>query len=138
VHLEDHASGLALELAGAYPRSDIRRWRREAELDRRDGRVRVTDDWELESTVDSNPTRLHLLLAGTVRIGDAEAVVTALDGAGRVRLSWRPGAPCTTTVRRLDDPMLGCVWGERLTRLEIDITGLGPSGTIVWTLEETQ
>jgi hypothetical protein len=31
--------------------------------------------------------------------------------------------------------MLADVWGNRLTRLEIDVTGLGPHGTLVWTLE---
>jgi hypothetical protein len=34
--------------------------------------------------------------------------------------------------------MLSDVWGERLTRLELDVTAQGPIGTIVWTLEETQ
>jgi hypothetical protein len=34
--------------------------------------------------------------------------------------------------------MLSDVWGDRLTRLEIDVTAQDPTGTIVWTLEETQ
>ena len=32
--------------------------------------------------------------------------------------------------------MLSDVWGDRLTRLEIDVTALGPIGTFVWTVEE--
>ena len=31
----------------------------------------------------------------------------------------------------LDDPMLSDVWGDRLTRLDIDVTALGPIGTLV-------
>ena len=67
------------------------------------------------------------------------AELTALEGAGSVRLTWEPAsAPCTTTVRMLDDPMLSDVWGDQLTRLEVDVTALGPTGTIVWTIEEAQ
>jgi hypothetical protein len=37
-------------------------------------------------------------------------------------------------VRTLDDPLLNDVWGERLTRLELDVSALGPIGTLVWTI----
>jgi Heparinase II/III-like protein len=139
VHIHDDGTGLSLDLAGAYARRDIRRWRRDAHLDRRDGRVRVSDSWDLEPAGQPAPTRVHLLVAGTVRTGPGHAVITALDGAGSVRLTWEPAdSPATTTVRALDDPMLSDVWGDRLTRLELDVTAQGPIGTIVWTLEETQ
>jgi hypothetical protein len=80
-----------------------------------------------------------LLLAGTVVIGAGHAMITGLDGAGTVRLAWTPAdAPATTTARVIDDRMLSEVWGDRLTRLEIDVTTQGRIGTIAWTLEETQ
>jgi hypothetical protein len=132
------AAELSLDLAAAYPRDDVRCWRRTARLDRHSGRIEVTDAWELDPDPGAAPTHVHLLVAGEVRLGPGRAEITALDGAGRVALTWRPGsAPCTATVRVLDDPMLAGVWGERLTRLEIDVTAAGPTGTFILTVEET-
>ena len=129
-------AGLSLDLAGAYPRGDVRSWRRVARLD--GGRVVVTDTWRLEPDPAAAPTHLHLLVAGEVRLGAGRADVTALDGAGRVTLGWEPAStPCAATVRALDDPMLAGVWGERLTRLAFDVTAAGPAGTFTLTVEET-
>ena len=137
VQLGDDACSLALDLAGAYPREDIRHWRREARLDRVRRCVRVSDSWELAPDEVAAGTRVHLVLAGTVAVGDGWAVITAVDGAGSVRVTWEPeSARCDTTVRMLDDPMLSNVWGDRLTRLDIDVTPLGPVGTLAWTVEE--
>ncbi|GAA0474912.1 heparinase [Actinoplanes capillaceus] len=49
-----------------------------------------------------------------------------------------PGLPCTIVVRELDDPVLSDVWGDRLTRLDIDVTALGPVGTLELTVKETR
>jgi hypothetical protein len=101
--------------------------------------VHVLDSWELSPSGGPAATRVHLVVAGTVEVGDGEAVVTAVDGAGSVRLSWEPAsASCDTTVRMLDDPMLSNVWGDRLTRLDLDVTPLGPAGTLMWTVEEAR
>lgn len=135
VHCDDEAAGLALDIAGAYPRSDIVRWQRDARLDRRGHRISITDSWEFLPDDGSAPTRVHLIIAGTVETGEGQAEITALDGAGTVWLTWDPAqADCTATVRTLDDPWLSDVWGKQLTRLEIDVSPLGPIGTLVWTL----
>jgi hypothetical protein len=139
VRIEESACSLTLDLAAAYPRTDIRHWRREARLDRVSGRVLVSDSWELLPCDRPAATSVQVIVAGTVVVGDGEAVVTAVDGAGSVRLSWEPAsARCDTTVRMLDDPMLSNVWGDRLTRLEIDVTPLGSIGTLMWTVEEAR
>jgi hypothetical protein len=128
---------LSLDIAGAYPRSDVRRWRRTARLERDSGRVVITDDWELVPDDAAAPTHLHLLVAGDVHVGPGRTEITALDGAGHVALTWRPAStPCTPTPRMLDDPMLVGVWGERLTRLAIDVTAIGPTGTFILTVAE--
>jgi len=163
---EDHAS-LTLDLAGAYPRSDIRRWTRQARLERATGRVVVTDSWSLapvgQSLVDTaagepgqpeigptwwvpppdpavaadGPSTVHLLVAGEVSVGPGWAGISAIEGAGHVLVTWTPSdAPVTATVRELADPMLSGVWGDRLTRLAIDISSLGQEGTLVLTMEE--
>ncbi|MBR7836931.1 heparinase II/III family protein [Actinospica durhamensis] len=149
-YLGDDEPGLALDIAAAYPRGDIVSWRRDARLDRRARNIRVTDAWNLLPAGDGTDgtdgthstralTRVHLMIAGTVEIGEGSALIHAIDGAGSVRLTWEPAhAQCTATVRTLDDPWLRDVWGEQLTRLEVDVSSLGPIGTLVWTLEECQ
>lgn len=127
----------ATDLAGAYPRTDITRWRRTACLDRADATVRVTDSWHLDPTDSTEPTVIHLLVAGYVRVGAGHAEIGALDDAGVVILTWDPAdAPCTATVRDLDDPMLSDVWGGQLTRLDIDVTAAGSVGTFVLIVKE--
>lgn len=127
--------GITLDVAGAYPRTDVR-WVRTAELDRTTGRIVVRDAWEMAPAEGEAPTVLHLLLAGAVSTAPGRAEVTALDGAGVLTLTWSPAVPCRTVVRDLDDPMLSSVWGERLTRLDIDVTGIGPIGSLELTCEE--
>ena len=142
VTINDTKSGLSLDLAAAYPRSDIQRWQRSAWLDRATGRVTIEDAWRLDpSTADTapgaGPTRIHLLAAGEVNVGHGRAEIRALGGAGTAVLTWRPAhAPATTTVRELDDPMLSDVWGRRLTRLEIDVSALGATDTLTLIVEE--
>lgn len=149
-------STLTLDLAGAYPRTDLRHWWRSARLDRTAGRVVITDTWDLDPAVDpagetKDPSGepamdpsgeravavIHLLAAGDVRVGDGRVEITALDGAGRAVLTWTPArAPCATTVRALDDPMLSDVWGDRLTRLDIEVRAPGSVGTFILTVKE--
>ncbi len=140
VTVDDARSGLALDLAGAYPRSGVRYWRRDAWLDRASGRITVHESWSLDDAAAPDPgapTVVHWLAAGTVRTASGRAEIDALDGAGTVLLTWRPGhAPVTMTVVALDDPLLSGVWGERLTRIGIDVSALGPTGTLTVTVEE--
>lgn len=137
--IDDEGSGLTLDLAAAYRRDDVRRWWRSARLDRATGRVTVRDSWRLNPTAD-HPTgrsRVQLIVAGTVSLGAGRAEITAPEGAGTVCVVWNPAdAPCATTVRDLDDPMLSAVWGDRLTRLEIDVTASGPVGALELIVEE--
>jgi len=136
--VDDAGAQLSLDLAAAYPRDDLRHWRRTARLDRTTGLVHITDTWELQpgdQPEQDAPTTVRWLVAGEIRVGSGTAEITALEGAGTVRLTWEPAdAPCRITARRLDDPMLSDVWGDRLTRLDIDVTALGPSGTLVVTV----
>lgn len=148
---DDASAEIALDLAAAYPRADIVRWRRAARLDRRSGEVTIGETWELEpgesevgvetevepvaEAEAEQPTRVHLIVAGAVDLRADHVLITALEDAGTVRLRWKPATvPVTATARELDDPWLTDVWGEHLTRLEIDVTGLGPSAGLTWSL----
>jgi hypothetical protein len=123
-----------MELSAAYPGPGVRWWRT-AGLDRARGRVTVTDSWDLGPG--DGPVRLHWLIAGEVTVGEGRATVVSPYGAGVLILTWDPaGAPATTTVRERDDPMHTGVWGDRLTRLEIDVTALGPVGRLELDVEE--
>ena len=138
--IDDTHAQLTLDLAGAYPREDVRRWERTARLDRSTNRatITLTDEWELDATDDARPTAVHLLLAGDVRLGAGRAVITALGGAGALVLGWHPEtAVVTAEVRTLDDPVLNEVWGDRLTRLTIDV-GDAPCGVLTVTMEEDE
>lgn len=139
--IDDAGAALTLDLAAAYPRDDVHHWWRTARLDRPSGRITIRDSWELnpDPAQDGAPSRsrIQLIAAGEVRLGAGRAEIAALDAAGTVCLTWNPAhAPCTGTVLDLADPMLGEVWGDRLTRLEIDVTALGPVGALELTVEE--
>jgi hypothetical protein len=137
VTIDDAGAELVLDLAAAYPRTDIRHWWRTARLDRAAGRIEVREAWALDPTADESAcTTLRLLVAGGVELGRSRAQITAIDGAGTVALTWAPDAPCTIIERKLDDPMLSDVWGDRLTRLDIDVTGLGAEAALTLTIEE--
>lgn len=66
-----------------------------------------------------------MLLAGDVRRDAASVLITPLDGATPVRISWPGEVEASLVVRELDDPMLSDVWGPRLTRLDLDVTTAG-------------
>lgn len=137
-HLDEDEPGLAMDIAPAYPLPELVRWRRDARLDRRRRCVRVTESWDM-SAEESALTHIHLMLAGTVDVAEGQALVEAVDAAGRVLISWvPPHLPAAATVRTIDDPWLTGVWGEQLTRLEIDVTSFGPTGTFVWTVRDAE
>ncbi len=147
--------GLSLDVAGAYPVTGLRSWLRSAHLERRTAhgadpagaRVVVDDAWDLEP--DSNPepdpddgapggalTSVRYLLAGDVDLDRGTAVVRPLDGATPVRLTWPADVPAALHERALDDPMLTDVWGGRLTRLDLDVTGRREVRVVVEQLHE--
>jgi hypothetical protein len=131
--VDNRGSEIGMDLAAAYPGAGVRSWRRSARLDRDTGRITLRDSWDrAERAV------LRFVVAGTaIRAERGRVLITALDGAGVLSVAWEPAAvPCATMVRELDDPMLSDVWGDRLTRLTLDVTALGPSGTIELTIEE--
>lgn len=129
-------SELGLDLAGAYPRDDIRRWQRVSRLDRVTGEVTIRDTWELgPAGPDDGPTLVHLIVAGEVRAGAGRADIGGAD-IGPMIVTWDPPAPVRITVRELDDPLLRDVWGDRLTRLDIDVTSQGTTGTLQLTVKE--
>ncbi|WBB52517.1 heparinase II/III family protein [Verrucosispora sp. WMMD573] len=136
--IDETRAELSLDIAAAYPRTDVHHWRRNARLERESGRIVVTDTWDLAPTDSAAPTHVHLLVAGDVRLSAGRAEITARHDAGRLTLTWHPAsAPGTATTRPLDDPMLVSVWGRTLTRLEIDVGATTATGTFILTVEES-
>jgi hypothetical protein len=92
VIVADAGSALTLDLAPAYPRSDVRHWWRTARLDRTTGAVTIRDTWQFAVPPPQaerragGATLIHLVLAGEVTVGDGACRVVALDGAGVVLL----------------------------------------------------
>ncbi|GIE82265.1 heparinase [Actinoplanes philippinensis] len=121
------AGSFTADLAGAYPRDDVRHWTRTARLDRDTGTITIRDAWEL--LPGTGRTVVHLIAAGEVTLTGGGADI---DG---VSVTWGD-RPCEVTSRRLDDPQLTEVWGDRLTRLDIDVTTLGPVGSLELIVKE--
>ncbi|WP_433381568.1 heparinase II/III domain-containing protein [Actinoplanes sp. CA-142083] len=124
-------ASLTMELAPPYGIGIARSWKRTAGLDH--DVVVVRDSWELD---DVSGTFVHLVVAGEVRLFEGRAEIVALEGAGVLEVAWEPAAPCTLTVRELDDPMLRDVWGPRLVRMDVDVAGIGPVGRLEVTIKE--
>lgn len=116
-------ASLRLDVAGAYPVVGLRSWHREARLERGDGAARavVHDVWDL-GAAEPAAAVVHLVLAGEVDLVPGGARVVPLDGATPVVLTWDDAVAVEVTVQPLEDPMLSGVWGERLTRLTLDVT----------------
>ncbi len=114
-------TGIALELAGAYP-VPVSTWRRDVRLERGARRVVVDDAWGLDPATEHHRpgTSVRLLVAGQVELGTGHALVHPLDGATPVRVSWPADVPATVVPRPLDDPLLSEVWGPSLTRIDLD------------------
>lgn len=112
-----------LDLAAAYPLPEPARWWRTARLDRRESRVTIEDAWSLAG--DGDPSVLHFLLAGQVeRPSAGQVVVRPADGGRAALVTWDPErVTAALTVRTLEDPMLSDVWGDHLTRLELQLPG---------------
>jgi hypothetical protein len=120
------ATSMALDLAGAYPVPGLRAWRRSAELDRTLARITITDAWGLEPWAEPTPeppTTVRLLVAGELRLAPGEARLAPLDGGRAVVVRWTPAVEASVTLRELDDPMLTSVWGSRLQRIDLEVTG---------------
>jgi hypothetical protein len=130
------ASGVAMELADAYPGSGVSSWHRSAALDRSSGVVTVRDAWSFASAGEPPESCVRVLLAGSVVRDDDGLVVRALDEAGAVRVRWSGDVGgAGLEVRELDDPMLSSVWGSSLTRLTLAV-GSARSGAVAVTFEE--
>ncbi|OLT53548.1 heparinase II/III family protein [Cellulosimicrobium sp. CUA-896] len=114
---------LRLDLAGVYPVDGVRTWRRDARLERTGdaARVVVHDTWDLGAAAPCAAV-VRLVLAGEVAVERGGARVVPLDGAPPVALTWDDDVAVEVDVQVLSDPMLSDVWGERLTRLTLDVS----------------
>lgn len=121
VGTDDDGSRLSLDLAAAYPVAGLTRWHRTVVLDRSRQCVEVDDEWEL--TDESRETTVRLLLAGRVRVGRGWARVVPIAEAAPLLIEWPTELSLRTLPRDLDDPTLSDVWGARLLRVDLVVTG---------------
>lgn len=116
------ATSFTADIAGAHADPGVSSWRRTVRLERDAGRVVIDDAWAASAADAGGRTTVRMLLAGVVRLAEASAHVTPLDGATPVRVTWPEGIEASLVTRELDDPMLSSVWGSHLTRLDLDVT----------------
>jgi hypothetical protein len=122
---------MRLDLAGAYPVEGLERWWRTARLDREAGSVTIEDSWAFTDA--GPPSEVRFLLAGQVRREAPGQVMVRPPGGGRAAvLSWNPErAVGSLAERELDDPTLIAVWGDRLTRLRLELPGTASGSVLV-------
>lgn len=126
--LGDRATGLELDIAGAYPLGDGTYTRRAQLLRDGDTRVEIADMWSLPA---GTTVELHHILAGQVMRHDAGIlVIRALSGA-TATLDWDPemGAGALEEAR-IDDPLLARSWGAAVHRLILHPASGRASATI--------
>jgi len=116
----DAATGLSLDIAGAYPpEAGIARWQRTVRLERatmkRAARVVLTDAYTL-----AEPPRslaLHLIAAGAVDMA-LPGVLVCENHPRPLAVRYDTAAFAVTTERvPIDDPRLTPVWGDSVTRI---------------------
>ena len=148
--LQEPTSGeptLALGLGLAYGLGHAEQWIRTSLLNREAGTVVIDDRWNLPSpTPDgTHDVDITYLVAGTVRLGqDATATITpegipTVAGGRGVQLRWKPATAVVLVDEwHLDDPLLGDIWGEKLTRLRFRMPAeTRASGAFTLTVEAT-
>lgn len=112
------ATGLELDIAGAYPLPEGRYIRQAVLLRGPTPRVEIRDRWELPV---GTQVRLHHVLAGEVEHHEAgRLVIKALSGV-LAEMSWDPAlwAGELETVP-VEDPLLQASWGSTVHRLILD------------------
>ncbi|WP_426004269.1 heparinase [Paenarthrobacter sp. NyZ202] len=138
---------LALGLGLAYGLGHAEQWIRTSLLNREAGTVVIDDRWNLPSPPPdgTHDVDITYLVAGTVRLGqDATATITpegipTVAGGRGVKLRWKPATAVVLVDEwHLDDPLLGDIWGEKLTRLRFRMPSDNrASGAFTLTLEAT-
>lgn len=133
------SDGLAMRLEAAYPLPPGSRWHRSVVLERGSQSVDVRDSWRLPDpgALAHRGALIHYLLAGPVTlVGDHAVVENPGEGRG-LMLRWAAeqgddGAAAsviaTLETWHLDDPLLRGVWGDRLTRLTLDVPHVAAEG----------
>ncbi|MFJ4171861.1 heparinase [Paenarthrobacter sp. NPDC089714] len=138
---------LALGLGAAYGLDHPEQWLRTSILNREAGTVVIDDRWNLQSPPPEGTDDVDItyLAAGTVRLGqDATATITpagipTVAGGRGVQLRWKPETAVVLVDEwHLDDPLLGDIWGDKLTRLRFRMPAeTRASGAFTLTLEAT-
>ncbi|MFK0009154.1 heparinase [Paenarthrobacter sp. NPDC090520] len=138
---------LALGLGAAYGLDHPEQWIRTSILNREARTVVIDDRWNLPSPAPEGTDDVDItyLAAGTVRLGqDATATITpegipTVAGGRGVQLRWKPETAVVLVDEwHQDDPLLGDIWGDKLTRLRFRMPAeTRASGAFTLTLEET-
>jgi hypothetical protein len=117
--LTDLASGISMDLAGAYPgQADIVHWRRRVVLHRSEpAYIELTDDYKLGSS--SVPAAWTFMSCCVPRLEKGRILLRHESGPG-IYLQYDPGMlEARFETIPLDDPKLQAVWGAELYRIQL-------------------
>ena len=108
----------SLDIAGAYPEeAACRTWVRDYRFDRRKNTIVLTDSYELSEL--KGPVALNFLTCGTVTVGKT-IEITAFDHTLQMTYDASKFEVTTETIEQTD-PRLSSVWGEKLTRVSMQV-----------------
>ncbi len=113
---------MSLDLADAYPHAGLEHWTRSVTLSREEGSCVIEDQWSFAQHPDVESTAHYVLAGQLTRVGPTEFEIAPVEAAHAVRLEWTGDVTAVElTERRLNDPAMTDVWGQRLTRLELHL-----------------
>ena len=108
----------SLDIAGAYPEeAACRTWVRDYRFDRRKNTIVLTDSYELSEL--KGPVALNFLTCGTVTVGKT-IEITAFGHTLQMAYDASKFEVTTETIEQTD-PRLSSVWGEKLTRISMQV-----------------
>jgi hypothetical protein len=107
----------SLDIAPAWPaEAAVRRWKRDIVLDRERREVTIDEDYTLSSA--REPVRLNLLVQLKPDVSQAGRILLAGEGGRRHEIGYDASAfTASVEERRIDDPRLRPIWGDRLYRI---------------------
>lgn len=136
--MDDGSALLALDISQAYPaEAGIRYWRRAAQLDRTgEGSVTITDDFELERSVDS----IYWSMMSVSDIKPANNCWLLEYAPGKhVCLAFDPDQLAIRSERiAISDRRLGRYWGSELYRLVLTLKQPLAKGIVQVRLQKTE
>ena len=128
----DRETVVSMDIAGAYPGyAYTTSWNRQLELDRRAGKVTLTDDWTQTRQLERN--EWHFMTAFAPEIL-RNGLIRVSNGATDLEMKFSRHFSTEIEKVAIDDPRLERVWGDAIWRITLTTGRTGLKGKESFTL----